>query len=615
MNKTIFGLISLALIAITGVQAQNKFNGYSLTVQANETDNCSMRFLPQDNQRNHIEVFLPGTNLQKPATGITACDLSRVTGNHVAPNGGDQKWCFEGPEELYEIKLSNGESYLWPTMSGRDIGFYNLKDFRPMRRIEGPAPKYVYTEPADYTKAFRNAMMIMASRRGGTLMVPDGDYVVGTTDGNTRDPSYEGITVPSGVTITGASGSFSNPTNNMPDRMSATRIRLRNNKQSIFRIGGCTNGVTIRNIELLGNSALSGEAPRDSTGNYGIEAIGRWSIDPRTKAQNSNSSQNFRFEDIVFQNFDTGIILHNANTGRCNAAEQQCNSWHFDYIRVDHGHFINNKTGIWIDTFNTDWMIANSQFAMMAANAPGIGIRIQRGGTIAIQNSFGGGYSYGPDIGGTWLHIDSVGTVSVTGSSAESCQKAIYAAPSGAISTQTLTVIGSVFNDPIELSGRMNFVSMGNLYFAYTMKVAPQVVVNSVGDRFCLDPVVTPGHCTDRVSGAGNLVNAPGFGGGQVMFRSGRLPEGKGKDRIDRQPNFFGYDVELGSGLLQHDPNITFRDITAMAAPVETGTRVKDGAIVYCKDCKKNATGVCMQGQAGIDGAFAKRINGQWRCD
>ena len=48
-------------------------------------------------------------------------------------------------------------------------------------------------------------MMIMASRQGGTLYFPDGDYIVGTTDGNTRDPGYEAITVPSGVTIAGAS--------------------------------------------------------------------------------------------------------------------------------------------------------------------------------------------------------------------------------------------------------------------------------------------------------------------------------------------------------------------------------------------------------------------------
>ena len=118
----------------------------------------------------------------------------------------------------------------------------------------------------------------------------------------------------------------------------------------------------------------------------------------------------------------------------------------------------------------------------------------------------------------------------------------------------------------------------------------------------------------DRVGG-GNVVNAPGFNGGRVMFRTGRPPEGTGKNRIDRQPNFFGYDVEINKGLLQYDPEITFRDIMAMAAQTDAGTRVKDGAILYCKDCKKNNSGICTQGQAGVDGAFAKRINSQWRCD
>ncbi|NOT49152.1 MAG: hypothetical protein HOP17_15590 [Acidobacteria bacterium] len=615
MIRSFFGLLGLIFIFIIGIQAQNKFNGYSLTVEVNNARACPLYFLPQQNQLNHVQVFLPGTGLQKPATGLTACDNSQVTGNRVAPNGADQKWCFQGPEELYEIKLSNGESYLWPTMSGRDIGFYNIKDFRPMRRIEGPTPKYVYSEPADYTKAIRNAMMIMASRQGGTLVFPDGDYIVGTTDGNTRDPAYEAITVPSGVTIQGASSNYSNPGNNMPDRAAAARIRLRNNRQTIFRIGGCTNSVTIRNIELLANVALYGEGRRDDSGTYGIEALGKWQVDPKTKANTANTSQFFKFENIVFQNFDAGIIARNANEGKCNPAEQLCNSWQFDFIRVDHGIFINNGTGISIDSFNTDWTIANSVFHYLAARPPGIGIRIKHGTLILIENSFGGGVDYSPGgIGGTFLHIDSVQTVTMISSSSERGQKSIYTEPSLAVSSQTLNIIGSVFNDPIELNGRMNFSSMGNFYYGNTLKMAPQVVINSVGDKFCHQPDIYPGNCTDRVGG-GNIVNSPGFNGGTVMFRTGRMPEGQGKDRINRQPNLFGYDVEINSGLLQHDPNTTFKDINALAAAVETGSRVKDGAIVYCKDCKKAPTGLCSQGTAGVDGAFAKRINNQWRCD
>jgi hypothetical protein len=601
-------------IFAAAASAQNRFDGYSLTVTADGTGACPVRFLPQANQQNHIQVFLAGTEMQRPATGLTGCANSQVQGNRVAPSTQDQKWCFQGPEDLYEIKLSNGQSYLWPSSSGREIGFYNVKDFRPMRRIEGPTPKFTYTDPPDYTKAIRNAMMVMASRQGGTLVFPDGDYIVGTTDGNTRDQAFEGITVPSGVTIMGASGNYSIPTTNMPVRSSAARIRLRNNKQAIFRIGSCTNSVTFRNIELLGNAHLFGEAVRDTIGTYGVEAAGKWAINPATKVHSPNQSQFFRFENVTFQNFDTAIFAHNLNQDNCNAAEQQCNQWQFDNIRVDHGVFLNNRTGILINTFNTDWTIANSQFNFAAANAPGYGIRVIRGTSLLIENTFGGGYDYGANVGGTFLYIDSVGTITMIASSSERSQRSIYTAPFGATTSQTLNIIGSVFNDPIELNGRMNFISTGNLYYAYTMKLGPQVVVNSVGDKFCHDPSVYPGHCRDKVEG-GNTVNAPGFNGGQIMFRTGRLPEGQGRDRIDRQPNLFGYDVELRKGLMQYDPDITFRDITALAAPAETGSRVKDGALLYCKDCRKAPNGICIQGQAGTDGAFAKRINNQWRCD
>lgn len=615
MKERLFEFFCLVFIFAAAVSAQNRFDGYSLTVTADNTAACPVRFLPQQNQQNHVQVFLAGTNLQRPATGLTGCDNSQVTGgNRVAPSPLDQKWCFQGPEQLYEVRLSNGSSYLWPTASGRDIGFYNVKDFRPMRRIEGTPVKYEYSEPADYTKAIRNAMMVMASRQGGTLIFPDGDYIVGTTDGNTRDNSYEAITVPSGVTIQGSSGNYSVPTTNMPIRASAARIRLRNNNQAIFRIGSCTNHVTVRNIELLGNTGLHGEGPRDVTGTYGIEALGQWAIDPVTKAHSANQSQFFRFQNITIQNFDIGIFARNANRDNCNSAVQLCNQWQFDNIRVDHGVFANNRTGIHIDTFNTDWTIANSQLNFTAANAPGYGIRVVRGGNILIENTFGGGYDYGPGVGGTFLYIDSVGMVTLLASSSERSQRSIYTVPTGATSSQTINIIGSVFNDPIELTGRMNLMSSGNFYYAYTFKLSPQVVVNSIGDKFCHDPAVYPGHCTDRVGGGG-AVNQPGFNGGTVMFQSGRLPEGSGRDLVDRRPNTFGYDVELRNGLMQYDPNIIFRDLANLVAPAVGTTRVKDGALVYCKDCRKANTGLCTQGQAGTDGAFAKRINGQWRCD
>jgi len=614
MNRCILLIILAAAVFVSASDAQNRFDGYSLTVSADETGACPIRFLPQQNQQNHIDVFLAGTDLTKPATGLSGCNNSTVSGNRVAPSPQDQRWCFEGAEELYEIRLSNGKSYLWPTAGGREMGFYNVKDYRPVRRTESANQRYLYSDPRDYTKAIENAMMVMASRQGGTLVLPEGDYIVGTTDGNTRDPLFDGITIPTGVTIQGASGNYSVPTTNMPGRISPTRIRLRNNRQSIFKIGGCTNSVTIRNVELMGNAALYGEGPRDRAGTRGIVAAGKWAIDPRTKQHTVNPSQFFRIENVVFQNFETGFLVRNLNQENCNAAEQMCNQWQFDNVRVDHGVFINNNTGISIDTFNTDWTIANSQFNYLEANAPGIGIHVKRGAAILIENTFGGGYDYDRLIGGTFLQIESVGTITLVSVSSERSRRSIYTAAATTASSQMMTVIGSVFNDLIELNGRMNFASFGNKYFGSTMKTAPQVVVNSVGDKFCHDPLTFPGHCTDRVGG-GNAVNRPGFNGGTIMFRSGRLPEGQGRDLIDREPNYFGYDVEIGKGLVQFDPNISFADLAGLVNPPNGSSRVKDGAMVYCKDCRKTAAGVCSQGQARTDGAFAKRINNQWRCD
>ncbi len=612
MKRTLFILLTIGLGLATFATAQNRFDGYSLTVNADNSGACPLRFMPQQNQGNFIQVFLPGTNMQRPATGLTACDNSRVQGSTVGPNTADQKWCFQGPEELYEIKLTNGDSYLWP-MAGRDTGFYNVKDFRPLRRIDGPEVKYAYSEPADYTKAIRNAMMVMASRQGGTLTFPGGDYIVGTTDGNTRDPSFEAITVPSGVTIIGASYNYSIPTTNMPNRSGAARIRVRNNKQTIFRIGGCTNSVTIRNIELLGNSGLYGEGPRDSSGNYGVEALGKWPVDPVTKVHMPNQSQFFRFESVTFQNLDIGIYVHNTDQDRCDSTRQMCNQWQFDNIRVDHGVFLNNKTGIKMNTFNTDWTIANSQFNYYAANAPGYGIHIVRAAGVVIQNTFGGGVDYGRNIGDTFLYLDSVGTLTLIGVSAERTRRSIYTVPETSASSQMMTVVGSVFGDPIELNGRLNYISTGNFYSARTVKSAPTVTITSTGDRFCHDPLTMPGSCVEP--GTSTPATKPGFGDGRVMLRTGRLPEGQGNTMIDRQPNFFGYDVEIGNGLMQFDSNVTFAGLAAFVNPPTGSSRVKDGAIVYCKDCRKAPTGLCTQGQIGVDGAFAKRINNQWRCD
>lgn len=602
-------LLAAIFVLFANVYAQNRFEGYSLTVEANEDGACPVRWQPSAGGRNAIDVFVAGTNQQNRAVGLTACDESGVAGNRINPNGLG-KWCFSGAEPMYEIRLQNGISYLWPALT-KESGVYNVKDFRPVRRTSDNPAKYVFTEPADYTKTIKNAIAYISTRQGGTLRFPDGDYIVGTTDGNTRDTTYQAITIPSGVVIEGSGANASAPTSNMPYRTTSTRIRLKNDNQTVFRIGGCTNQVTIKNIELIGNTQIFGETLRGSNiGTIGIEGLGKWAIDPVTKQHLPNSTQFIRFENITLQNFDKGIFVHNVNERNCNAAEQACDQWQFDYVRIDQLYSLHNNTGIWVHTFNTDWQVNNSFFAYTAKNAPGDGIRLQKAGSMLLQQTFGGGYDYGSNIGGTFLYIDYVGGMTIISSGSERGKRSIYTNPLGGASSTTITVMNAGFGDPVELGGRLNYVSSGSFYQANTLTADPTVTITSTGDRFCYDPYSLPGRCKDS---AGRNVARPNVSGGRIMFQTGSVADGKGADRLEGRPNLFGYNVEIRDGLMQYDPNVNFKLINDWASGADGRPPVKDGAFVYCNDCRRG--GVCSQGTAGSDGAFAKRINGQWRCD
>lgn len=584
----------------------NRFDGYSFTLDADESGSCPVKYMPSSTAGNSIEVYLAGTNLSVPAPNIRACNGGNGLGNRINTNG-DGRWCFEGSEGMYEVKQTNGDRWLWyPT--NEKTGFINVKDFRPVSRTSDG--QYIFSEPRDWSKTFKNAIQFLTSRQGGTLNIPDGDYVLGTTDGNQRDPNYRGLTLSSGINIIGAGANSSVPSTNLPNRFSPTRLRLRNSNQAIFRIGGCTNQVSIRGLELVGNAELANEAKRDTTGNYGIEGIGMWAKNARTGAEAANSSQMIRFENLTIQGMDKGIFVHNINDDNCNDKIQACKQWHFDYVRVESSMFLNNKTGIWIDTQNTDWVINNSVFAYLAQNGPGDGIRLKNTGSMLIQQTFGGGYNYDNAIGGTFIYVDSVGTLMVMNSGSERGKRTLYTNPAGAISNQMITFIGGVYGDPIELHGNLNFVSIGNLFTQSTIQADPGVVITSTGDHFCYDPRILPGRCVDQT---GRATQTPDFKGGRMMFQTGRLPEGSGNNRIEGRPNIFGYDLEMRNGLIQYDPNVTFADLIKWANGQDGHQPVKDGAFAYCKDCQRG--GECRQGVTGRDGSFAKRINGRWQCD
>jgi hypothetical protein len=665
VTKLFCGIV--ILLAATAAFGANKYEGYSFTVEADNGGACPMRYLSYP--ANAITVYLAGTGQATAATGLTACDSSTISGGNTVNPNGDGRWCFTGSEDFYDVKLSTGVVYLWyPTT--KTTGFTNVKDFRPVTLSGGV---YTFSEPADYSKAIRNAVAYIAAKQGGTLYFPEGDYVVGTTNGNTVDATYKPITLPTGIVVQGASGNWSIPTTNLPLKTSTARIRLRNPNQTIFRIGGCTNNVTVRFIELLGNSPLYGEAARDATGDYGVEGLGKWIIthpSHQPQVEYPNSSLNFKFENVVFQNLDIGLYVHNANDDKCDPYDQYCGAWQFDFVKVDQCSFINNKTGITVDTYDTDWKITNTFLGYSAINAPGDGIRIKKAGTMLLEQTFGGGYDYGANIGGTFIYIDTIGTLTIINSESERGQRSIYTNPLGATRSEIITVVGSIFGDVIDLNGGLNYISTGNSYGATTVQADSTVMLTSNGDRFCYDPDIFPGVCKD---GLGNTVSNPNFVGGRTVFQTGRPKEGSGADEIVKRPTFFGFDVLmadddtsnndpmlfsrsynfnkpllrlgqnyfydfkrsgdngfltiLGSqnkpyrgvvinGPVQFDKDMTFSDIVTYASTVFNGLPViTDGTLVYCKDCAKNGSGICVQGTAGVDGAFAKRINNAWRCD
>ena len=68
------------------------------------------------------------------------------------------------------------------------------------------------------------------------------------------------------------------------------------------------------------------------------------------------------------------------------------------------------------------------------------------------------------------------------------------------------------------------------------------------------------------------------------------------------------------NGALQLDPNLTFVQLTDYGTRIFNNQPViKNGALLYCADCKANvSTGVC---EGNGTGAMAKRINGSWMCN
>lgn len=541
-------LVSFVLLSALSAFAQNKFEGYNLFLDVPENQKaaaCALRYVT-------------------PETNITITDLNSATPMKVS-NCGDAtsrltqsgstatlrasatnfKWCFSGEDKRYRISFKGDQNagqitYDWIAEPATP-GTYNIKDFGA-----------VGDGTTDDTIAFKSAMAFIGSRNGGTLQIPEGDFVVTSP-----------VALPPGINIQGVSGiSTLAPTNNVV-KPNPSRIKLRAASGAIFRIGECVENVVIKDLELFSEN---------SSGTYGIEAVGAFL-----------SSQNFYFERVVFQGFFRGFYAHVLPVSKY--------AWQFDYIKFNHCRFVYNRdAGIYTDVVNSDWKIEGSTFLIppRTPTANANAMHFERAGAILIQDTFGGGFASA--IGGTFLDILDSAITTVLNSQTEQMTASIaYNAvmnPDAGDYSYPMTLVNNVFGAPIIFKARRTFVSTGNSYGANTFQADERLRVYSTGDRFCYDGYIL--GCQSAAAGKN-------FDRATVVFMTGQPDEGTVKGR----PTFFGTDVQFAAPVQM--PSITQNALPAGKA---------NGSMIYCSNCRRNTT-PC---QAGGTGAPAMLVAGQWSC-
>ncbi len=554
-NKFLYlAAIIAAMVATVG--AQNKFEGYKVYLDAPDNHRaatCATRFAPAN-----VAVTISDLDTATPLN-IRACDGSgtTVTKNSsmtasMRSNAPGGKWCFEGEDRKYRISFTGDQFvrtviYDWiATPDEKTLGNYNVRDFGALGNGR-----------SDDTLAVQSALAFIASRNGGVLNFPDGDYQIGNV------PGFRGLTLPSNVTIRGAGGLHSQAATSDLIRRSATRILLTVANQSLFKIGECTEKVSFESIEL---STVTGLQKTN-----GVEALGAYT-----------STQDVYFDNVAFTAFTRGIYAHGLPQTNLN--------WQFDYIKIRNSRFVyNTDTGIYCDTRNTDWKIEGSEFinpartATQAANS----MHFERVGMVTIQDTFGGGYSNAK--GGTFINILDSGNLTVIGSQTESMTNSLVyndvENPNAGDYSYPITFVNCIFGDPIVFKARRTFVSVGSMFNADTFRADERVRVYSTGDRFCYD-----GY-TLACRGA----TKQNFDRATIIFMTGQPSDG----RVQGHPTYFGTDVQFGAP-------VQMPVLAQNALP--SGN--PNGSMVYCSNCRRGST-PCVSGGTG---APAMVIGGQWSC-
>lgn len=541
-------LVVFILLSASNAFSQYKFEGYNLLLDVpdnQKVQTCALRYVAADGGATITDLD------RSTPMKVTPCDgQTRLTqtGSTARLNASvvDRKWCFSGEDKRYRVTFpgdaTSGQiTYDWIATPSDNTGIYNIKDFGA-----------VGDGKADDTIAFKSAMAFIASRNGGTLQIPEGDFVITSP-----------VALPPGLKMQGISAITTlAPTNNQV-RANPSRIKLRGTNRAMFLIGECTENISMHDIELFAES---------SDGTNGIEARGAYS-----------SSQNFYFERVVFQGFNRGFYAHGLPVTNF--------AWQFDYVKFNHCRFVYNRdVGIYSNVINSDWKIEGSFFMnpQRTPSARADSMRFDQAGNILIQDTFGGGFLAA--FGGTFLDVLNSANITILNSQTEQMTASIeynrkQIAEAGDYS-YPMTLINNIFGAPIIFKARRTFISTGNLYGANTFQADERLRVYSTGDRFCYD-----GY-TLACEGVPSIKK---FDRATVIFMTGQLDEGK----VKGHPTLFGTDVQFAT-----PPQLP--SFTQNALPANK----PNGSMIYCSNCRRNST-PC---QAGGTGAPAMVVGNQWSC-
>jgi len=360
---------------------------------------------------------------------VTVKSGQTVIGTSTSNASGYWKFCDLGNSGNYSILFTAfGGSYDFAWIADHD-GTYDLEDFG----ANG-------VDAIDDKRALKSSIFFIASKNGGKLVVPKGQFY-----------TSEGIVLPPGLIIEGTNGSTN----------SNCRITLLNPPGSnkwLFKIAESTNGISIRDVMLSTDFGQGTYLP----GTKAIYAEGAF----------PNSSIGLAIRDVTILGFEWGIDVKGTDTyGR----------WQFDQIRVDHATIAQCVQCIRIDTQNSDWQISNSWLGPLE---DGFGINILKSGFLLIENTIGagptsyvetgGGPSFPVPIGSdraaeTFIQIAGPhGTIKIDNSQCEQFRQSIVVDYEDY--TSPIMVANSVFGDSIIFKKNATFVSAGNFYLSDTVE-------------------------------------------------------------------------------------------------------------------------------------------------